>query len=75
MSSLINRNIAVGDLRTSIRLEPEFWDALSEIAMRERRSIDDICTAVDRDCGGIKRTGSVRVFIAEYFQARIKPTA
>jgi predicted DNA-binding ribbon-helix-helix protein len=70
---LINRNISVGDLRTSIRLEPEFWDGLSDIAMREGRKIDDICTSVDRDCEGMTRTAAIRVFIAKYFQARIKP--
>ncbi len=70
---LINRNISVGDLRTSIRLEPEFWDGLSEIALREGRKVDDICTAVDRDCESMTRTAAIRVFIAKYFQTRIKP--
>lgn len=65
---LINRNINVGPLRTSIRLEPEFWDALAEIAQRERKSIDDICFAVDKNTDGMTRTAAIRVYIATYFQ-------
>jgi predicted DNA-binding ribbon-helix-helix protein len=65
---LINRNINVGPLRTSIRLEPEFWDALADIAQRERKSIDDICFAVDKNTDGMTRTAAIRVYIATYFQ-------
>jgi predicted DNA-binding ribbon-helix-helix protein len=64
---LINRNITVGQLRTSVRLEPEFWDALAEISRRERVSIDRICTLVDGHTGDLGRTAAIRVFIASYF--------
>lgn len=64
---LINRNITVGQLRTSVRLEPEFWDALADIASRERVSIDRICTLVDAHTGDLGRTAAIRVFIASYF--------
>ncbi len=69
---LINRNINVGALRTSIRLEPEFWDALAEIAQREVKSIDDICYMVDKACNGMTRTAAIRVHIASYFQNAAK---
>src|SRR3546814_7802740 len=48
---LINRNITVGGLRTSVRLEPEFWDSLWEIADRANMSVDQVCTAIDRSAG------------------------
>ena len=64
---LINRNITVGQLRTSVRLEPEFWDALADIAHRERVSIDRLCTLVDAHTGELGRTAAIRVFIASYF--------
>lgn len=64
---LINRNITVGGLRTSVRLEPEFWDALWEIADRERMSVDQVCTAIDRAAGDLSRTAAIRLFIVAYF--------
>ena len=64
---LINRNITVAGLRTSVRLEPEFWNALWEIAERERRSVDDICTAIDATAGELSRTAAIRLFIVSYF--------
>lgn len=64
---LVNRNITVGRLRTSVRLEPQFWDALSEIAARERVSVDRLCTIIDANTGELGRTAAIRVFIASYF--------
>lgn len=45
-STLISRNVTVMGRRTSIRLEPDMWKALKEIASREQCSIHDICTLV-----------------------------
>ncbi len=39
---LVNRNITMGSLRTSMRLEPEFWAALTEISAREKLDIDQL---------------------------------
>jgi len=36
-SRLINRNVVAERGRTSMRLEPELWDALAEICRRERQ--------------------------------------
>lgn len=63
---LINRNITVNGHRTSIRLEPEFWAGLADIARRENLSIDALCGEVDRGAGGLSRTAAIRVFIASY---------
>ena len=45
-STLLSRNITVQERRTSVRLEPEMWQALKEIAQRERCNIHDICTLI-----------------------------
>lgn len=67
---LVNRNITVGELRTSVRLEPEFLTALSDIAARENTSIDQLCTLIDPHLGTLGRTAAIRVFIASYFAAQ-----
>lgn len=69
-SSLISRNITVFGRRTSIRLEPEMWQALTEISDREECTVHDLCTLV-----GIRKkvetslTAAIRVFIMLYFRA------
>ncbi|MGF1593284.1 MAG: ribbon-helix-helix domain-containing protein [Kiloniellaceae bacterium] len=68
MSTLISRNITLADRRTSIRLEPEMWDALNEICMRLGRSIHDVCTEIDRGRHQSGLTAGVRVFILNYFR-------
>jgi predicted DNA-binding ribbon-helix-helix protein len=43
-----SRNIIVSGRRTSMRLEEDFWKALEEIATRQRTTISDILTKIDR---------------------------
>jgi len=67
-SRLINRNVTAGRGRTSMRLEPEIWDALGEICARERIGLGELVRRVDvaPDKGG--RTSAIRVFAFRYFQ-------
>lgn len=69
VSSLVNRNIVSGSGRTSMRLEPELWDALHEICQREEQDVHTLIRQVDsrRHAGG--RTSAVRVYLLEYFRA------
>lgn len=69
VSSLISRNITVSGHRTSMRLEPEMWDALAEVCRREGRSLHDICTAVDAHRRQSSLTAALRVFIVSYFRS------
>lgn len=68
---LVNRNITVGSLRTSVRLEPEFWTALTDIAAREKLDVDQLCTIIDGHLGDLGRTAGIRVFIASYYAAEM----
>ncbi|MEM7679840.1 MAG: ribbon-helix-helix domain-containing protein [Pseudomonadota bacterium] len=69
-TTLVSRNITVKDKRTSIRLEPEMWDALKEIANREQCAIHDVCTLVSmRKKENSSLTAAIRVFIMLYFRA------
>ena len=63
---LINRNITVNGHRTSVRLEPEFWTGLAQIAEHEHVTIDQLCSEIDRGAGDLSRTAAIRVFIASY---------
>ena len=68
-SRLVNRNVVAGSGRTSMRLEPELWDALAEICGREGQGLHELIRNIDgqRERGG--RTSAVRVFVLQYFRA------
>jgi predicted DNA-binding ribbon-helix-helix protein len=69
-STLVSRNITVLDRRTSVRLEPEMWKALQEIARRERCRIHDICSLVSlRKKPDTSLTAAIRVFLMLYYKA------
>lgn len=69
-SSLVSKNITVLGRRTSVRLEPEMWVALHDIAKRERCSIHEICSLINlRKRGDSSLTASIRVFMMLYYKA------
>ena len=69
-STLISRNITVLGRRTSVRLEPEMWNSLREIARREKCKIHDICSLIHmRKNPDTSLTAAIRVFLMLYFRA------
>ena len=68
--ALVSKNIRIHSRRTSVRLEPEMWDALSEIAGLEDCSVHELCGAVhDLKDPEVSFTGALRVFLMEYYRA------
>lgn len=69
-STLVSRNITVLNRRTSVRLEPEMWSALKEIARREQCRIHDICSLIQlRKNPNTSLTAAIRVFLMLYYRA------
>jgi len=69
-TTLLSRNITVQGRRTSVRLEPEMWNALYDIAKRESCSIHDICSLIHmRKNPKTSLTAGIRVFLMLYFRA------
>ena len=69
-SRLVNRNVVAGSGRTSMRLEPELWDALDQISEREKMDRSELIRRVEGAAPAAVRTSAVRVFILEYFRDR-----
>jgi len=65
---MIARNVTVAGRRTSLRMEPEMWDALQEAAAREGLSLHDFCTGVAKRRGGYSMTAAIRVHLLGYFR-------
>jgi predicted DNA-binding ribbon-helix-helix protein len=68
-SRLINRNVVAGRGRTSMRLEPELWDALAEICRREGQDMNRLVRQIEATGHSGGRTSAVRVFVLQYFRA------
>ena len=68
-SRLVNRNIIAARGRSSMRLEPEIWDALQEICRREGVALGDLVKRVEGDGPEGGRTSAIRVFAFQYFRA------
>jgi predicted DNA-binding ribbon-helix-helix protein len=69
VSRLINRNVVAGRGRTSMRLEPELWDALREICQRERLDLNHLVRHIETLGHRGGRTSAVRVYVLQYFRA------
>jgi len=71
-SRLVNRNVNASRGRTSMRLEPELWDALAEICQREHIRIGELIRRIEARGHAGGRTSAVRVFIVDYYRRGIK---
>jgi predicted DNA-binding ribbon-helix-helix protein len=69
VSRLINRNVRAGAGRTSMRLEPELWDALLEICEREGQDMSTLVRSVEAAAPPGGRTSAVRVYVVSYYRA------
>ena len=47
--ALAKRSFSLAGHRTSVALEPEFWDALAEIAERRRQTVSALVAAIDAE--------------------------
>ena len=68
VSRLINRNVIAERGRTSMRLEPELWEALSENCGREGQDMSSLVRKVEQHGHAGGRTSAVRVFVMSYFR-------
>lgn len=69
-SSLVVKSIRIHERRTSVRLEPEMWNALYEVSAPEGCTIHDICAKVD---DGRKPEGTfssaLRVYLLRWYRS------
>ncbi len=66
---LRNRNVGIGDRRTSIRLDDESWNAYQEVARREATTIHSLAERIDRARPhGMTLTAGIRLLVVSYFR-------
>jgi predicted DNA-binding ribbon-helix-helix protein len=72
-SSLVTHNVVVAGRRTSVRLEPVMWDALQDIARRQRATVHSLVTEIDRERTASSLTAAIRVYIVDFYRAAALP--
>lgn len=71
-SILESRNVTVGGRRTSMRLEPQMWEALESIARGEGITLNNLCTQIDQRRREVGLTSATRVFIISYYRQLVR---
>lgn len=65
----LKRSVTISGHRTSVSLEREFWNALTEIAKETKRPLADLIDDIDkRQARGKNLSSALRVFVLAYFR-------
>ncbi|HFC05641.1 MAG TPA: aryl-sulfate sulfotransferase [Rhizobiales bacterium] len=62
------RSITIAGHRTSLSLEPEFWDALKQLAKSKNLAIAQLITQIDATRGNRNLSSACRVFVLKALQ-------
>jgi len=68
MGSNAPRSVRISGRRTSMRLETQFWDALKDVAERERSDVGEICTRIAKRDRNANLSSAVRVAMMDYYR-------
>jgi predicted DNA-binding ribbon-helix-helix protein len=69
---LVKRSVTIAGHRTSMSLEPPFWEALKAVAAEERRPLAQIVAEID-EARTTNLSSAVRVWLFERALARQQP--
>ncbi len=72
MKSLVTkRSIIVGGHKTSVSLEPAFWNGLKEIASLRKLTLSELVGAIDSERPHRNLSSAVRLFVLDYYRTQI----
>lgn len=54
--------------RTSVSLEPEFWDAFRDLATRQHKPLNELAAEIDAARGDVGLASAIRVFVLRALQ-------
>jgi predicted DNA-binding ribbon-helix-helix protein len=69
-SSVVKRSIVIGQHKTSISLEDEFWTAVKEIATSRGTTCSDLVSEINERRQAPNLSSAIRLFVLEYYQDR-----
>jgi predicted DNA-binding ribbon-helix-helix protein len=65
-------SIALAGHKTSVSLEPAFWEALRAIAKSKGRPVNDVVGEIDRDRDG-NLSSAIRLYVLAYYRGSLAP--
>jgi predicted DNA-binding ribbon-helix-helix protein len=63
MAKDLKRSLTIAGHRTSLSLEPEFWQALQDVARAEKKTLASLVGEVDRTRGARNLSSAIRVWL------------
>ncbi|MFM9863087.1 MAG: ribbon-helix-helix domain-containing protein [Micropepsaceae bacterium] len=68
----LKRSVTISGHRTSVSLEAEFWQALTEIAAELKRPLAKLIDEIDkRDGRGNNLSSALRVFVLAHYRKKV----
>jgi predicted DNA-binding ribbon-helix-helix protein len=67
-SSVLKRTIYVAGCQTGISLEPQFWEALKEIAKERGSTVGALVTGINADRRNPNLSSAIRLFVLDHCQ-------
>jgi predicted DNA-binding ribbon-helix-helix protein len=68
-SQLVKKGVSLGKLKTSLRLEEAFWDALKGIAASQGTSVARLVAWIDSDRQHANLSSAIRLFVLDYYRS------
>ena len=65
VKSELKRSLTIQGHRTSLSLEPEFWDALKQAANDEHKSLAALVAEIDAARAGRNLSSAIRVWVLQ----------
>ena len=69
MAKDLKRSLTIAGHRTSLSLEPEFWDVLKTYAAQEHKTIAALVAEIDQSRGDKNLSSAIRVWILNRLKA------
>jgi predicted DNA-binding ribbon-helix-helix protein len=63
VSGIVKRSVMIAGHRTSVSLEDAFWQALTDLAAGEGRSVQALVGAIDAGRGARNLSSAIRLFV------------
>jgi predicted DNA-binding ribbon-helix-helix protein len=65
-----HRSFKIGNRKTSVSVESEFWNDLKKIAASNGIPLAELVAAINRDRQHGNLSSAIRLFVLEYYRAR-----
>jgi predicted DNA-binding ribbon-helix-helix protein len=69
-STVAKRSVILAGHKTSISLEGPFWEALKDIAGRQKQSMSELISSIDAERTFGSLSSAARLFVLDYYQNR-----